>query len=161
MTEIPEETAKEEEKERKKRKPAKAKHTNKKRKPVSFFRELKSEGSEAAVPPRTSEKGKKAPSADEERSVEEVRMNNALEDYCTTLTKLGQHIRQCLRGQPQCKTLSAAALQLMLECPNSILRGSLCIRSDYIVARRKCMDSLRQVGCPQYEEYADARVNVV
>ena len=81
-------------------------------------------------------------------------MSNTLEEYATGLTKLGQHVRQFLRGQPPSKTLLAAALQLMFECPNSILRGPLCIRSDYIVARRKCMDPLRQVGGPQYEEYA-------
>ena len=59
--------------------------------------------------PRTSNEGKKAPSEDEKRSVEEVGLNNALEDYGTALTKLGQNVRQCLRGQPQSKTLLAAA----------------------------------------------------
>ena len=154
VMEIPEEAANEEEKERKKGKPPKEKHATKKQMPVPFFREIKAEGSEAASSPRTSKKGKKAFTEDEERSVEEVRMNNALEDYGTTLTKLGQHVCQCLRGQPQSKTLLAAALQLMFECPNSILRGPLCIQSDYIVAQRKCMGPLRRVGGPQYEECA-------
>ena len=154
VMEIPGEAAKEEEKERKKRKPAKEKHTTKKRMPVPFFREFKSEVSEATVSPRTSKNSKQAPTEDEERMVEEVRMNNVSEDYGTTLTKLGRHVRQCLRGQPQTKTLLAAALQLMFECRSSILRGPLCIRSDYIVAQHKCMDLLRQVGGPQYAEYA-------
>ena len=154
VMEIPEEEAKEEEKERKKKKPAKEKHTTKRRLPVPFFKEIKAEGSESASSPRTSKKGKKASTEDEERSAEEVRMGNALEAYGTTLPRLGQHVRQCLRGQPGTKTLLAAALQLMFECPNSILRGPLCIRSDYIVAQRKCMELLRQAGGPQYEEYA-------
>ena len=154
MTEIPEEEAKEAEKERKKKKPAKEKHATKKRLPVPFFKEIKAEGSEAASLPRTSKKRRKASTEDEERSAEEVRMNNALEEYATTLPKLGQHVRQCLRGQPHAKTLLAAALQLLFECPNSILRGLMCIRSDYIVAQRKCMDLLRQARGPQYEEYA-------
>ena len=68
--------------------------------PVVVFREFKSEGGEAAVSSRTSKKGKKAPSDDEERSVEEVRMNNTLEDYGTTLTKLGQPVRQCSVADP-------------------------------------------------------------
>ena len=148
--EIPEEEAKEEEKERKKKKPAKEKHTTKRRLPVPFFKEIKAEGSESASSPRTSKKGRKASTEDEERSAEDVRMGNALEAYGTTLPRLGQHVRQCLRGQPGTKTLLAAALQLMFECPNSILRGPLCIRSDYIVAQRKCMEPLRQAGGPQY-----------
>ena len=156
VTEIPEEEAKEEEKERKKKKPAKEKHTTKRRLPVPFFKEIKAEGSESASSPRTSKKGRKASTEDEERSAvqEEVRMGNVLEANGTTLPRLGQHVRQCLRGQPHAKTLLAAALQLMFECPNSILRGPLCIRSDYIVAQRKCMEPLRQAGGPQYEEYA-------
>ena len=154
VMEIPEEEAKEEEKERKKKKPAKEKHTTKRRLPVPFFKEIKAEGSESASSPRTSKKGRKASTEDEERSAEEVRMGNALEAYGTTLPRLGQHVQQCLRGQPGTKTLLAAALQLMFECPNSILRGPLCIRSDYIVAQRKCMEPLRQAGGLQYEEYA-------
>ena len=162
VMEIAEETAKEEEKERKKGKPAKEKNTTKKRLLVPFFCEFKSEGCEAAVSgTRRSKKGKKAPSEDEERSVEEVCLHNALEDYGTSLTKLGQHVCQCLCGQPQSKTLFAAALQLMFECSNSILRGPLCIGWDYIGAQRKCMEPLRQVGAPQYEEYAGAGVTAV
>ena len=88
-------------------------------------------------------------------------MNNALEEYGTTLPRLGQHVRQCLRGQPHAKTLLTASLQLMFECPNSILRGPMCIRSDYIVAQRKCMDPLRQAGGPQYEEYAGVWFSLV
>ena len=137
VMEIPEEEAKEEEKERKKGKPAKEKHATKKRMPVPFFIKITAEGSEAASSPRTSKKGRKASTQDEERSLEEVRMKNALEEYGTTLTKLGQQVRQCLLGQPQSKTLLAAALQLMFECPNNILRGPLCIWLDYIVAQRK------------------------
>ena len=68
--EIPEEEAKEEEKERKKKKPAKEKHTTKRRLPVPFFKEIKAEGSESASSPRTSKKGRKASTEDEERSAE-------------------------------------------------------------------------------------------
>ena len=89
MMEIPGEAAKEEEKEEKKRKPAKEKHTTKKRMAVPFFLEFKSEGTEATVSPRTSKKGKQAPTEDKERMVEEVCMNNVSEDYGNTLTKLG------------------------------------------------------------------------
>ena len=161
VMEILEEEAKEEEKERKKKKPAKEKHTTKRRLPVPFFKEIKAEGSESASPPRTSKKGRKASTEDEERSVEEMRMKNALEAYGTTLPRLGQHAQQCLRGQLHAKTLLAAALQLMFECLNSILRGPLCIRSDYIVAQRKCMEPLRQAGGPQYEEYAGVWFSLV
>ena len=49
VMEIPEEEAKEEEKERKKKKPAKDKHATKRRLPVPFFKEIKAEGSEAAL----------------------------------------------------------------------------------------------------------------
>ena len=70
MMEIPEEEAKEEEQERKKKKPAKEKHTTKRRLPVPFFKEIKAEGSESASAPRTSKKGRKASTEDEERSAE-------------------------------------------------------------------------------------------
>ena len=103
---------------------------------------------------QASKKSKKEKEPEDDQTKEVRRMNAALEDYGTSVHHLARHVRQCLRGQPGSKTVLAAQLQLPFDYPNVLLRSSLCIRSDYLVAQKKCAEPSRQHGGPQYKDYA-------
>ena len=105
---------------------------------------------------QASKRSKKEKDPKDEESTEVRRMNSVLEEYGISVHHLARHARQCLRGQPGSKPVLAAALQLLFDCPNVVLRSWLSIKSDYLVAQKKCAEPLRQHRGPRYKEYASS-----
>ena len=98
--------------------PKKGKAPQKKRKPVPFFPEVH-EREGRVEEGQASKKSRKEKEPEDDETKEVRRMNAALEDYGTSVHHLTPHVRQCLRGQPGSKTVLAAALQLLFDCPNT------------------------------------------
>ena len=118
----------------------KGKAPQKKRLPVPFFSEVhEREGRVEEGQASKKSRKEKEPEDDETKKVR--RMNAVLEDYGTSVHHLARHGRLCLRGQPGSKTVLAAAPQMLFDCPNVVLRSSLSIRSDYLVAQKKCAET--------------------
>ena len=84
---------------------------------------------------------------------EEVRVNNGLEQYGVWIDSLGTHVKLCLRSNVHAKKQLAAALRLLLEVPNNLLRWHFFLRSKYISSPTNVVSTLRREAY-KYKDYA-------
>ena len=84
---------------------------------------------------------------------EVVRVNNGLEQYGVSIDSVGTHVKLCLRSNVHAKKQLAAALRLLLEVPNNLLRWHFFLRSEYIPAPTNVVSTLRREAY-KYKDYA-------
>ena len=84
---------------------------------------------------------------------EVVRVNNGLEQYGVSIDSVGTHVKLCLRSNVHAKKQLAAALRLLLEVPNNLLRWHFFLRSEYIPAPTKVVSTLRTEAY-KYKDYS-------
>ena len=84
---------------------------------------------------------------------EVVRVNNGLEQYGVSIDSVGTHVKLCLRSNVHAKKQLAAALRLLLEVPNNLLRWHFFLRSEYIPAPASVVSTLRREAY-KYKDYA-------
>ena len=84
---------------------------------------------------------------------EVVRVNNGLEQYGVSIDSVGTHVKLCLRNNVHAKKQLAAALRLLLEVPNNLLRWHFFLRSEYIPALTKVVSTLRTEAY-KYKDYS-------
>ena len=84
---------------------------------------------------------------------EVVRVNNGLEQYGVSIDSVGTHVKLCLRSNVHAKKQLAAALRLVLEVPNNLLRWHFFLRSEYIPLPTNVVSTLRREAY-KYKDYA-------
>ena len=84
---------------------------------------------------------------------EVVRVNNGLEQYGISIDSVGTHVKLCLRSNVHAKKQLVAALRLLLEVPNNLLRWHFFLRSEYIPSPTNVVSTLRREAY-KYKDYA-------
>ena len=102
---------------------------------------------------RVAAENSKKDTSEEENTKEEPHMNAALEEWGTFVHNLGRRVCLRLCGQLG-PTVLVAALRLVFDCPNTVLRGPLSICADYLVAHKKCHECPWEAGGLKHQEYA-------
>jgi hypothetical protein len=145
------------EEEEKPKKQDKGKGRRKKSLAQEFFQEADSE-EEDPHGRREPKRRRKAQGSQEDDDTltnrEVVRVNNGLEQYGVSIDSVGTHVKLCLRSNVHAKKQLAAALRLLLEVPNNLLRWHFFLRSEYIPAPASVVSTLRREAY-KYKDYAE------
>ena len=134
------------EEEEKPKKQDKGKGRRKKRLSQEFFQEAHSEEDDPHARREPKRRRKAQGSREDDDTLtnrEVVRVKNGLEQYGVSIDSLGTHVKLCLRSNVHAKKQLAAALRLLLEVPNNLLRWHFFLRSEYIPAPTKVVSMLR------------------
>ena len=121
-----------------------------------FFQEPNSDEDDphARREPKRRRKAQGSPEDDDTLANREVvRVNNGLEQYGVSIASVGTHVQLCLRSNVHAKKQLAAALRLLLEVPNNLLRWHFFLRSDYIPSPTNVVSTLRKEAY-KYKDYA-------
>jgi hypothetical protein len=144
------------EEEEKPKKQDKGKGRRKKSLAQEFFQEADSE-EEDPHGRREPKRRRKAQGSQEDDDTltnrEVVRVNNGLEQYGVSIDSVGTHVKLCLSSNVHAKKQLAAALRLLLEVPNNLLRWHFFLRSEYIPAPASVVSTLRREAY-KYKDYA-------
>ena len=144
------------EEEDKPKKQDKGKGRCQKRLAQEFFQEADSEEDDPHGR-RQPKRGRKAQGSQEDDDTltnrEVVRVNNGLEQYGVLIDSVGTHVKLCLRNIVHAKKQLMAALRLLLEVPNNLMRWHFFLRSVYIPAPTKVVSTLRTEAY-KYKDYS-------